>query len=62
MKKRICINQLFKDAEKREMVDSYIISNYFHNKQFRLNNKRRLWHIRNNESLYRWAEREGVRI
>ena len=62
MKKKICINKFFKDARKRDIIDNYIVSFYSYDKQFRLNNKRRLWHIRNDGNLYRWAEREGVRI
>ena len=61
MNKKICINQFFKSKSKREIVDRYIQSCYTWRK-FKFNNKRRLWHIRNDQTLKRWIEREGVRI
>jgi len=51
----MCINQFFKDKNNKEMTDNYI-SNTLYRHEFKLNNKRRLWHIKNNKDLMRWAK------
>ena len=59
----MCINQLFKqnNGYYKEELDRYI-SNTLYRHEFRFNNKRRLWHIKNNKKLFDWATRMGVDI
>ena len=56
----MCINQFFKDKNGyyKEVVDNYLL--YIHRHEFRFNNKRRLWHIKNNKKLFDWVTRMGV--
>ena len=61
MNKKICINQFFKSEHNRSVVDNYIHAIY-PNKKFRLNNKRRIWHIKRNTNLLSWVEMRGVNI
>ena len=57
----MCINQFFKSEHNRSVVDNYIHA-LFPGKKFRLNNKRRLWHIRESFTLKKWILNEGVNI
>ena len=56
----MCINQFFKDKNNKEMVDRYSETLYRH--EFKLNNKRRLWHIKNDKKLFDWATRLRIDI
>jgi hypothetical protein len=49
----MCINQFFKNQSNKRIVDDYIIKIYKQH-EFKLNNKRRLWHIKNDKNLYHW--------
>ena len=57
----MCINQFFKEEYNKEVVDEYI-SKTLYRHEFKLNNKRRLWHIENNKDLYRWAKQKELDI
>ena len=61
MDKKICIHQFFKSEFNKRTVDNYIQSCYFR-KQFKHNNKTRLWHIKRLPALKEWVERNGVKI
>ena len=56
----MCINQFFKEEYNKEVLDRYVIKTHKH--EFRFNNKRRLWHIKNNKKLFDWVTRMGVDI
>ena len=61
MNKKICINQFLKNRYNAAIVDNYIHAIY-RNSLFKLNNKRRLWHIRHSDILKHWVLKEGVKI
>ena len=57
----MCIYQLVKKYH--EVIDSYIIrSAYPGYNQFILNKQRRIWHVKNNDTLRQWAKDRGVKI
>ena len=59
--RRLCIYQLVKKYS--YIIDRYVVeSTYMVKKQFIFNQKRRIWHFKNNEVLRGWARDKGVEI
>ena len=58
---KLCIYQLVKRYP--DVIDQYVVESiYMRKKQFIFNQKRRIWHVKNNETLKGWARNRGVEI
>ena len=53
-----CVYQLVK--KHKETIDNYARAIY--KKEFKFNQKRRIWHVKNNKVLLAWAIGKGVDI
>ena len=55
-----CMYQLVKDEKRKEIIDNYVRAIY--KKEFKFNQKRRIWHVKNDEALLNWARGKGVNV
>ena len=59
----ICMYQYFKKSPiTKKIIDDNILAMYPLGYDFKLTNKRRLWHIKRNNYLLRWLQLRGVKI
>ena len=59
--KRLCIFKLVGTEQNQSIMDNYIRA-CNPQKKFHFNTKRRIWHVKNNETLKAWAQGKGVQI